>query len=323
MSRFRDKDSGEDFQARLEAARHAKTSAIAAREDERGGIDDPESVIYFARKQRQTISAQDRLQKQKREDNSRNQDERARLGYSAWKEKEAERFRQKALEQREDAARDVRSDRQRREESRELRRVDRVAWRENETEDMERRSHERTLEDSQRRSKREEERDDWGRYWARREAQRDDLRLRRERFQTERHAREDERALNANLREARQQLAEEAETVAASEWSSLLTLRTKERQRRLLRLARLHASMPIPPDEDALPGDAKATAEGVREAQRLRRREAALHARVAEEEGDSASMKAWYQQRAFDRVDRTRRTIKSIDAPPPAVIPDA
>jgi len=229
-----------------------------------------------------------------------------------------------------DRLRDVRSDRQRREDSRESRRVDRSAWRESEAEDGERRAHEHAIEEAERRAKRDEERDEWSRYWARREAARDELRLRRERLQSERHGREDEYALNKQLRESRQQLAEEAETVAASEWSHLLTVRGQERQRRLLRLARLHAALPLPPGEGSNEGAAAPSLQyeadahaKLREAKRLRRREAALAERVHEGEHDLSELKTWYQSRAHDRVDRTRRALKQIDAPPPPVLADA
>jgi len=294
---------------------------MAVRDLDRGGADDPESAIYWARKQRQMSQVQERATKQRKEEAERDQQERAVMGYSAWKEKQAEILRLKALEQVDDDARDVRSDRQRREESREQRRLERTHLREREADEAERRTQEWQQDEHERRQRREDEREDWSRHWERREASRAELGVRRERLTALRHAREEEAVLGKSLREARQQLAEEAETVAASEWSSLLTLRTKEKERRLLRLARLHAALPVPPgeDESLLQGQDELH---LREAQRLRRREAALHGRVAEEETDAKSTAQWYQDRRFDRQDRTRRAIKTIDPPPPAVLKD-
>jgi len=316
--------SGDDFEARLASARAAKASAMSAQDHERGGADDPESATYWARKQRHLQSVQERATKQRRDENERAKTDRATLGFGAWKDKELELLRQKDLERADDDARDVRSDRQRREESRAARQLERTEIREREASEADRRGQERAQDDAWRKARAQEERDDWQHHWTRREQSRDELQLRRQRLQDERHAREDERVLQKSLRESRQQLAEEAETVAASDWSHILTLRGKERDRRLLRLARLQASLPLPDDADSsvMPGDALEDEAHLRDAKRLRRREAALHKRVAEGEADGAATASWYLQRQYDRADRTRRAIKSIDPPPPPVLGD-
>lgn len=215
--------------------------------------------------------------------------------------------------------RDVRSDRQRREEARDARRLDRAYLRESEADWAERRARERAEEEQTRRRQREEEREELAREESRRQAAREELRRMRERLTSERHEREAEATLGKSLRASRQQLAEEAQTVEASDWSHVLTLRTQEKDRRLLRLARLHAALPGPPSEEGV----DEAEPGVREAKRLRRREAALRERVQEEEGDQAELRGWYQRRQWERTERTRRAVKDISPPPPPVLSDA
>jgi len=105
------------FEQRLENARRVKNESLYGRSS-------GDDVSYFLKKQLQSDLVREKSRKAQREEKKQQEKDRAVLGYSAWKEEQERRLREKEKEDRPE--RDVRSEQQRREDEREWRRQDRA-----------------------------------------------------------------------------------------------------------------------------------------------------------------------------------------------------
>jgi len=118
--------------------------------------------------------------------------------------------------------------------------------------------------------------------------------------------------IDKHLRESKQQLEEERQTNAASEWSRVLERRQREQTRRLMRAAqqqRLYSTLEL---EDADLRDWTESESSYREGLRNKKRTTQLLRRVDDTEHEESELARWYTNRALDRYERQRRAVHQI-----------
>jgi len=303
------------FEQRLELARRVKHEAL-----QRDGGDD---LAYFLKKQLQSDLVRERARKAEREQKAQSSKARSELGYSAWREEEEQRLREAAKAEKPE--RDVRSEQQRREDDREWRRQDRAHLRSRDSERLAYDEQRRREEEQRARDVAEDARRERDIYWQRRDAQREQLQRSRERLRHERKGREEQHVIDAHLRTSRQQLEEERQTNAASEWSRVLERRQREQTRRLMRAAQQQRTYSVLDLEEGDLKDATEADSAYREGLRNKKRATQLLRRVDETEHEESELARWYTNRALDRYERQRRVVHEIkmDTKPLPIVGDA
>jgi hypothetical protein len=290
------------FEQRLELARRVKHEAM--------NRDSGDDLAYFLKKQLQTDLIRERARKSAREEHEQQSKTRTEVGYTAWVEEERQRLAQREKDDKPE--RDVRSEQQRREDDREWRRQDRAHLRARDAERLTYDEQRRRDEDQRSREGAEDSRREREIYWQRRDAQRAQLQRERERLRGERKQREDLQAIDKHLRESRQQLEEERQTNAASEWSRVFERRQREQTRRLMRAAQQQQTYTVLELDEADLREAGEAESAYREALRNKKRTTQLRRRVDETEHEDSELARWYTNRSLDRYERQRRAVHQI-----------